>query len=39
MTSHTFRLSLRWRRRIVRAYELALCALLVALAFSAIWPG
>jgi len=38
MTSHSLRLSQRWRRRIVRAYELTLCGMLVALGLAAAWP-
>lgn len=38
MTSNPFRMSLRWRRRVVRAYELTLCGMLVALGVSAAWP-
>jgi len=34
-----FNLSLRWRRRIVRAYELLLCAMLLGIAVSAGWPN
>ncbi|MDB5753435.1 MAG: hypothetical protein JWP65_3856 [Ramlibacter sp.] len=39
MTSSPFHLSLRWRRRILRAYELVLCGLLVALGLAAAWPA
>ncbi|QJW83562.1 hypothetical protein HK414_03745 [Ramlibacter terrae] len=37
--SHSFHLSQRWRRRILRGYELTLCGMLVALGFAAAWPA
>jgi hypothetical protein len=39
MNSSSFHLSLRWRRRIVRAYELTLCGMLLAIAVAAGWPA
>lgn len=38
MTSRPFQLPLRWRRRLVRAYEFTLCGMLLALGVMAAWP-
>lgn len=39
MTTPTRHQSLRWRRRVLRAYEIALCGVLVGIGVAAAWPG